>query len=203
MVDPLPPAPQITATMGNSLKSEKDFMHSIGNCHEFALLDQTLSELRVKFSTDLLENINVKDKSEMRRAMLDEYAKTIKEVEKLHKDYLDKFMTIYPNGDKLEEEVALDQEKIKKLEDEYKEAKTNFDYIGSSKDPSSKAQYTEKYKTTLGVYNVDEARCNGELKKSHLSRMEITIVFFWLFLKLKSCYSSIGLMKKCIIMQKH
>ena len=176
MVDPLPAAPQYTATMTTGLKTEKDFVHSVGNCHEFALLETTFSELRVKMATDLLENINSKDKSEMRRAILDEFAKTIKDVEKEHKGYLDKFMTIYPNGDKLEEEVTLDQEKIKKVEDEYKEAKTQYDYIASSKDPSSKAQYTEKYKTALGVYQVDETRCNGEIKKSHLSRMEMSVV---------------------------
>ena len=177
MVDPLPPPPQLLTTMGPSLKSEADFLQSISKCHGCATLEVKLSDLRIQMASELLENVDPKEKSEIRRGMLDQYAKSVKDVERERKDYLDKFMQLYPNTDQLKEEVAVDQAKVKRVEEDFKKAKNAYDMYCAAKDPASRAQYTEKYKAALSAYNNNAPRSINELKKSTLERMELTAVF--------------------------
>ena len=199
MVEPLPNYTQLTTPMTPVLKREKDFVHSLDKCHALACQELSINEARNQMVKDLTTKVNIGERNPIKKNVLIDYANTITNIENERKSYLESFMGIYPNSDKLEKKISEDQEKLTALDKKEKAVTASYTKACNTTDPNGKKQAETKYSVELKDYKESYKAYTNEFKQHYLERMETTVVNLHC---INSSYSSIGSMKKCIIMPK-
>jgi len=190
MVEALPEAPYFEVKLNPGLKAEKDFLHSLDKCHPLALQQDKARIIRVQMCDDLLSKVNLGERSVQRRNVGTKYAESVRKIEGERRAYIEDFKALYPNSDKMEAQITQDMEKIKKVDDKYKEVSALFSKLNITPDLNARGQLTTKYQEALQLYKNEYDKTTSEFKKGYLERMESTIVSDY---ELKnSYYFSIG-----------
>lgn len=175
MIEPLP-SPQLSIPIPPVLKNEKEFIHSLNSCHELTMQEAKVKDLRLQLFSELLTKVVQHEKSQERRKMLTAFAEEMRAAEESHARYIEQFMGIYPNTDRLENGLAIDQERLKRVEDKLKEAKTHYDKYCNSTNASARENLANNYKTALNIFKQTQENTCNELKKAYLERMESMVV---------------------------
>jgi len=177
MIEPLPSC-QLSIPVPPVLKNEKDFIRSLESCHELAVQEAKVKDLRFQLFNDLLAKVVQHEKSKERSKMLTSFAEEMKAAEESHARYIEQFMGIYPNSDKMENDVSIDQERIKRVEDKLKEAKVHYDKFCNNTNLSARDSLASNYETALNIFKQTQDNTSNELKKAYLERMESMVVRF-------------------------
>eukprot|EP00826_Nyctotherus_ovalis_P050412 TRINITY_DN6172_c0_g3_i10.p1 TRINITY_DN6172_c0_g3~~TRINITY_DN6172_c0_g3_i10.p1 ORF type:complete len:184 (-),score=49.68 TRINITY_DN6172_c0_g3_i10:428-979(-) len=178
MVEPLPNLAQFGAPMNPKLKGEKEFLHGLDKCHPLAIQQEKIYNVRNQMCNDIISKVNPGERGKERQGMVNRYAECVKQIENERKNYIEQFKGIYPNSDKMEVQIVQDQAKVKRVEENYKEANTLFVKQHNTIDAAGKEQATGKYLSALKTYKDSHSQALNEFRKSYLERMESTIVCF-------------------------
>lgn len=176
MVEPLPNLAQFGAPMNPKLKGEKEFLHGLDKCHPLAVQQEKVFNVRNQMCNDLIGKVNPGERGKERQAMVNRYAECVKQIENERKNYLDDFKGIYPNSDSMEAQIVQEQAKVKRVEENYKQANTLFVKQHNTIDAAAKGDATNKYLSALKTYKESHSQALNEFRKSYLERMESTIV---------------------------
>jgi len=178
MVEALPILEQFGINMNPSLKVEKNFVHGLDKCHALAIQEDKVHTVRNQMCDDLTAKVNPNERGKERQGMLNKYVECIRKIEEERKSYLETFKGIYPNSDKIEEKITQDVAKIKKVEDQNKEASTLYTKMVNTNDPKAKEEAIVKYQNALKTYKDNHEAARNEFKESYLGRMESVMVSF-------------------------